>query len=280
MTNTFLHVALAGGCIVALAAGSARAADTTVPAPRASSRIDDIKKRGELRVGALGESPWLKENATGEGAPFAGPSWELASDYAKRLGVKLAVVPVSHDTKVPVLASGQVDVTIAPLAVTPQREKVVDFIVYSNSALCLFGLGANPKLAGLDGMEALNTPNVTIAYFTGTPPEHWLPERLPKAAVRGVPGSGANAPVDEILSHRADLAPIDNVAWPELSKKVPGLVTFPAGDACLQSTEMATPIGMAVDKQQPVLLAWMRAVQQEDEPMLQQAQMRLMKAGD
>ena len=271
------RLAFAAGCLLALAANTARAADTAVPEPGASTRVDDIKKRGELRVGALGESPWLKENATGEGAPFAGPAWELASDYAKRLGVKLAVVPVSHDTKVPVLAGGQVDVTIAPLAVTPQREKVVDFIVYSNSALCLFGLGANPKLAGLDGMDALNTPKITIAYFTGTPPEHWLPQRLPNAATRAVPGSGANAPVDEILSHRADVAPIDNVAWPELAKQVPGLVTFPAGDACLQSTEMATPIGMAIDKGQAALLAWMRAVQQEDEPMLRQTQLRLMK---
>ena len=280
MSKIMRRLGLATGCLAALAVHHAQAVETTVPAPGTSTRIDAIRQRGELRVGALGESPWLKENVTGEGAPFTGPGWDLASDYAKRLGVKLAVVPVSHDTKVPVLAAGQVDVTIAPLAVTPQREKVVDFIVYSNSALCLFGLGANPKLAGLGGTDALNTPNVTVAYFTGTPPEHWLPQRLPKAALRGVPGSGANAPVDEILSHRADVAPIDNVAWPELSKKVPGLVTFPAGDACLQSTEMATPIGMAIDKGQPVLLAWMRAVQQEDQPALQQAQMQLMKSGE
>jgi len=280
MTMKTRIVAVAAACVVALAVAPARATDLQVPAPGASKRIDDIKQRGMLRVGALGEFPWLKENVSGEGEPFAGPGWQLAQDYARRLGVKLVVVPVSHETKVPILASGQVDMTIAPLAVTPQREKVVDFIVYSSSALCLFGLKSDAKLHGVTDINALNTPDITIAYFTGTPPETWLPERLPKAKLRGVPGSGANVPVDEILSHRADVAPIDNVAWPDLSKKVPGLAVFPPGDACLQSKEMATPVGLAIDKNQPAFLAWLRAVQQEDEPQLQQTELRLMKGAE
>ena len=272
-------LALAAACAIALAAVPVRAADPPVPAPGQSKRIDAIKQRGELRVGALGEFPWLKENPGNEAQPFDGPAWQLANIYAKRLGVKLVVVPVSHETKVPILATGQVDMTIAPLATTPEREKVIDFVLYSKSALCLFGLGSNPKLKGMTDINALNAPDITIAYFTGTPPETWLPQRFPKAKRRGVPGSGANAPVDEILSHRADVAPIDNVAWPELNKKVPGLVVFPPGDKCLQSSEMATPVGLAIAKNQPVFLAWLRAVQQQVEPELQATELKVMKGG-
>ena len=47
----------------------------------------------------------------------------LAQEYANRLGVKLEPVAVSHETKVPILASGQVDMTIAPLSETDQRKK-------------------------------------------------------------------------------------------------------------------------------------------------------------
>lgn len=272
-------LAIAAACAMALSAGPVRAADTAVPAAGQSKRIDAIKQRGALRVGALGEFPWLKQNPGNDAEPFEGPAWQLANIYAKRLGVKLVVVPVSHETKVPILATGQVDMTIAPLATTPQREKVIDFVLYSKSALCLFGLAANPKLHGMTDINALNAPGITIAYFTGTPPETWLPTRFPKARLRGVPGSGANAPVDEILSHRADVAPIDNVAWPELSKKVPGLVVFPPGDKCLQSSEMATPVGLAIAKDQPVFLAWLRAVQQEVEPQLQATELKVMKGG-
>ena len=102
--------------------------------------MDEIKKRGVLRAAAIGEFPWLPENTSGSGPQFSGPAWVLAQEYAKRLGVKLEIVPVSHETKVPILATGQADITIAPLSITPARQKVVDFIPYSGSSLCFFGL--------------------------------------------------------------------------------------------------------------------------------------------
>ncbi len=259
---------------------AARADDTAVPQPGASKRIDAIKQRGTLRVAVLGEYPWLKENTSGGGAPFEGPAWDLAQDVAKRLGVKLETVPVSHETKVPILSSGQVDISIAPLSETPSRDKVIDFVNYSVSALCLFGLATDPKMQKAQSIDDLNAPDVTIAYFTGTPPETWLPQRLPKAKLRGVPGSGANAPVDEILSHRADAAPIDKVAWVDLQKKVPGLAVLPKGDDCLKSDEMPTPVGMAIDKNQPVFLAWLRAVEKQDEPQLQAKEVSVMKGSE
>ena len=184
----------------------------------------------------------------------------MAKEYATRLGVKLETVPVSHETKVPILATGQVDMTIAPLSVTDARKKVVDFVVYSKSTLCFFGKSDNPKLAKIGKVDDLNTPDISIAYFTGTPPETWLPTRLPKAAAKGVQGSGANAPIDEIMSGRADVAPIDTAAWVDMAKKVPGLVVFPKGDECLTKGEFPTDVGMAIDKNQPEFLKWMTAV--------------------
>ena len=57
--------------------------------------------------------------------------------------------------------------------------------------------------------------------------------------------------------------PIDNVAWPQLAKQVPGLVSFPAGDDCLQSNEMSTDVGLAVDKADTVFRDWLQAVYDE-----------------
>jgi polar amino acid transport system substrate-binding protein len=201
----------------------------------------------------------------------------LANEYAKRLGVKLETVAVSHETKVPILATGQVDISIAPLSVTDARKKVVDFLVYSKSTLCLFGKEDNPKLAKIASVSDLNTPDITIAYFTGTPPETWLPTRLPNATRKGVQGSGANAPVDEIMSGRADVAPIDTVAWVDLAKKVPGLVSFPKGDECLTKGEFPTDVGMAVDKNQPEFLGWMQAVYDEIKDKVSAEELRVLK---
>src|SRR4051812_33071652 len=124
---------LALALAVALGGTGLARAETAVPAPGQSKKIDEIKQRGVLRVAAIGEFPWLPENTSGSGPQFSGPAWMLAEEYAKRLGVTLEVVPVSHETKIPILASGQADISIAPLSVTEERKKVADFVVYSKS---------------------------------------------------------------------------------------------------------------------------------------------------
>ena len=253
------------------------AGGTDVPAAGKSAKIDAIKARGSLKAAAIGESPWLPENTSGSGDQFSGPAWILANEYAKRLGVKLEIVPVSHETKVPILATGDADISIAPLSVTPKRKEVVDFIVYSKSSLCFFGLAANPKLKDLKSVDDLNSPEITMAYFTGTPPETWAPTRFSKMVLKGVAGSGANAPVEEIMAKRADIAPIDNVAWPKLSKQVPGLTIFPKGDDCLKSNEMATEVGMAVGKSDPVFRDWLTAVYAEVKDKVSAEEIRILK---
>jgi polar amino acid transport system substrate-binding protein len=275
--RSFLVAAFAAVSLFSFGMLQTHAAGTDVPAPGVSKRIDDIKSRGVLRVAVIGEFPWLKENTSGQGEPFEGPAWFLANEYAKRLGVKLETVAVSHETKVPIVATGQADISIAPLSVTDARKKVVDFIVYSKSTICLFGKADNPKLAKAEKVDDLNDPEITIAYFTGTPPETYLPTRLPKATLKGVQGSGANAPTDEIMSGRADLAPIDTVAWVDLNKKVPGLTVFPKGDECLSHGEMPTEVGMAVDKNQPEFLAWLSAVYNEVKDKASAEEMRILK---
>src|SRR5262252_4955893 len=191
-------------------AASAGRARESSPANAASPRIDAVKKAGVLRVGVLANAPWLVENTSGSGDPWSGPAWLLAKEYAKRLNVKLQAVPVSHETKVPVLASNQVDISVTPLAETPERLKVVDFIVYSSTSVCMFGLKTNPKFADAKSVDDLNRPDITIAYYTGGGEEGWVKERFPKAQLRGVAGSGV-APVEEVMAKRADAVPINRV---------------------------------------------------------------------
>ena len=249
--------------LTALAAGLALAGHAlaqTVPGPGTSARIDAIKKSGVLRAGVLSNPPWLVENTTGSGDTWAGPAWLLALEAAKQLGVKLQPVPVSHETKVPVLASNQVDMTISPLSVTPERLKVVDFVTYSRTALCVFGRADNPKVANAKSIDEFNQPGVTVAYFTGGGEENWVKKRFPNATLRGVSTAGTAAPVEEIMAKRADVTPINRVPWQALNRKVKGLKALPDGNNCQDSTEMATPIGLAIDKNQPEYLAWLKAL--------------------
>jgi polar amino acid transport system substrate-binding protein len=260
--------------LAGVAVWSAAQADVAVPAPGTSPRVDAIKKAGVLRVGVLANAPWLVENTSGAGEAWSGPAWLLAQEYAKRLGVKLEAIPVSHETKVPVLASNQVDISVTPLAETADRLKVVDFVIYSNTSVCMFGLASNPKFADAKSVDDLNKPDITIAYYTGGGEEGWVKERFPKAQLRGVAGSGV-APVEEVMAKRADAVPINRVPWVAMGRKLKQLAALPKDNNCQNSTEKAAPVGMAVDKNQTAFLQWARAVEKEIEPKLKSDEARV-----
>jgi polar amino acid transport system substrate-binding protein len=238
------------------------------PAPGASPRIDAIRKAGVLRVGVLANAPWLVENTSGAGDHWSGPAWLLAKEYARLLKVKLDPVLVSHETKIPVLAANQVDLSITALAETPERVKVVDFVIYSNTSVCMFGLASNPKFAAAKTVDDLNKPDITIAYCVGAAEEGWVKQRFPLAKLRGVTNSGATAPLEDVMAHRADAAPINRIPYVAMAHKVKGLAALPRENNCQDSTEKAQPVGIALDKNQPVFLAWLRAVAKTIQPQL------------
>jgi polar amino acid transport system substrate-binding protein len=247
------------------------------PAPGAIPRIDAIRKAGALRVAVLANAPWLVEDTTGGGEQWSGPAWVLAREYAKRLGVKVQSVLVSHETKIPVLASNQVDISITALAETPERIPVVDFVLYSNTSVCMFGRADNPRFTKAKTVDDLNSPDVTIAYFIGAGEEGWVKQRFPKAKLLGVANSGATAPLEDIMAKRADAAPINRIPYIPMSHKVKGLAVLPADNNCQGSTEKAQPVGVAIDKKQPEFLAWLRAVEKSIHPQLVEAEQKVIE---
>ena len=63
------------------------------------------------------------------------------------------------------------------------------------------------------------------------------------------------------MAKRADAAPINRVPWVNLNQKVKGLVVYPKDNNCQGSQEKASPVGLAVDKNQQVYLDWLRQVE-------------------
>lgn len=266
------RASLALAALVAMVATPAMAVEP--PAPGKSPRIDAIRKAGVLKVAVIHNTPWLVENTTGTGEPWSGPAWILANEVAAQLGVKLQTVPVSNETKVPVLAANQVDISIAPLAESPQRLKVVDFIHYSSTSVCMFGLKSNPKFAAAKTVDDLNDPKFTVAFLLGAVEETWVKERFPKATHRGVITS-ALIPIDEVMARRADAAPINRIQWPALQRRMAELSALPREANCQESKEKAQPVGMAVAKGQEVFLSYLRALAKEMAPKLQAAEAKI-----
>jgi len=91
------------------------------------SLLDEIQKRGVLRVGCMLDFPPLGwRNEKGEPVGF---NVRLAEDMAKALGVKLEVIETVSANRIPALVAKRIDVSSAGLTITTERAKAVAFTI-------------------------------------------------------------------------------------------------------------------------------------------------------
>jgi len=147
MSNKYLSMAIASVALVMMGATVTRA-----------DVLDDIKKKGTLTVGTKADyRPFGFLDPSGK---IVGFEPDLAADVAKRLGVKLEVVPVVASNRIQFLQQGKIDIMIATMSDTPERRKIVDIVDPS-----YYGSGTNilsPKSAGLKTWEALRGKKVCL----------------------------------------------------------------------------------------------------------------------
>ena len=91
-----------------------------------TSMIDDVVKRGVLRVGFSSFVPWAMQDKNGE---FVGFEIDVAKRLAKDLGVELQLVPTKWAGIIPALMAGKFDVIIGSMSVTPERNLKANFTV-------------------------------------------------------------------------------------------------------------------------------------------------------
>jgi len=88
--------------------------------------LEDIKKKGTLTVGTKADyRPFGYLDPSGK---IIGFEPDLSADVAKRLGVKLELVPVVASNRIQFLQQGKIDLMIATMSDTPERRKTVDIV--------------------------------------------------------------------------------------------------------------------------------------------------------
>ena len=97
----------------------------TVSTAATADVLQDIQSRGTLKVGMLVDFP--PYGLMNEQNQPDGYDADVAKLLAKDMGIKLQLVPVTGPNRIPYLLSGQVDVLVASLGITPERAKSVDF---------------------------------------------------------------------------------------------------------------------------------------------------------
>lgn len=91
-----------------------------------SAALDRIKSAGVLRVGV--KTDYRPFGFLDPAGKVVGMEPDLAADLAKRLNVKLELVPVQTANRIEFLQQGRIDAMIATMSVNDQRRKVVGVI--------------------------------------------------------------------------------------------------------------------------------------------------------
>lgn len=208
-------------------------------APLAAQTPDEIKAKGTVTVGMLVDfPPFGIVNADGKPDGYDA---DVAKLLADDLGVRLAIVPVTGPNRIPYLLSGQVDVLVASLGITPERAERVTFSdPYAGISIAVYGLtdivlSAPEKLSGHTvGVTRASTQDNAV---TKVAPADATIQRFDDdaTAVQAL----LSGQVEAIGTNNVIIAQIDQAAPGrfdkkfELSQQKQGIAVRPGSDALL-----------------------------------------------
>ncbi|GGA95035.1 ABC transporter substrate-binding protein [Brucella endophytica] len=176
--------------------------------------VEGIKAAGAVKIGMLVDFPPF--GIMNEKNEPDGYDADVAKLLAKALGVKATIVPVTGPNRIPYLQSGQVDVLVASLGVTPERAKNVDFSKpYAGISIGIFGA----KDVAVSKPEDL--VGKTIGVARASTQDMAVTKVAPEGAKIQRFDDDASA-VQALLSGQVDLIGVSNVVAAQIEKAAPG----------------------------------------------------------
>ena len=192
---------------------------------QAESKLDAIKKSGELRVGTTGD--WdpmsMKDPATNK---YKGFDIDVMNELAKDMGVKVKFVPTDWKTIVSGITADRYDISTS-VTKTPKRAEVAGF----TSTYYKYGtvpLVLKKNLKKFPTWDSLNNKNVTIATTLGTSQEEKAKEFFPKSKLKSIEAPARD--FQEVLAGRADGNITSSTEANKLVIKYPQLAIVPDGE--------------------------------------------------
>ena len=206
-------------------------------ADKKESMIEQVQKRGVLRVGMSTFVPWAMKDKTGK---FIGFEIDVAKRLAKDTGVNIEFVPTKWSGIIPALITGKFDIIIGGMGIIPSRNLKVNFsIPYDYTGMSIV---ANKILAaGYNRLEDFNRSDVVIAARLGSTAVTAAKKYMPKARLRLF--DNESEAYQELVNGRvhAVVASAPTPAFQAL--KYPAKLFLP-----LDKTFTREPIGFAVKK--------------------------------
>ncbi len=201
------------------------------------STIEQVMKRGTLRVGMSTFVPWAMKDKTGK---LIGFEIDVARQLAADMGVQVEFVPTKWAGIIPALLTGKFDVIIGGMSVRPDRNLKVNFTLpydYAGQSIV-----ANKKIAAdFKRLADFNRPDVTIAARLGSTAADAANKHMPAAQKKFFDDEAQV--IQEVVNGRAHAA-VASAPLPAFQAlKYPDQLFLP-----ISGTFTKEPIGFALRK--------------------------------
>ncbi|TPN04959.1 transporter substrate-binding domain-containing protein [Mesorhizobium sp. B2-1-3] len=213
-----------------------------------SARADDLEKvkaAGELKISMSGQYPPF--NFVNDQNEVVGFDADIGKAIAERMGVKGTIITTAWDGIIAGLLANKYDTVVGSMTITPEREKVVDFVgPYYHAGRAVF-VNQDSKVQSLDELKGK-----TLGVTLGETHEKWARQQggWDIRTYKGLPEL-----LLELKAGRVDAIVVDNipvmVAVKETGEKVRKLDT-----PGIEGGSVA--IGIAIRKDNPELKAAMQ----------------------
>jgi polar amino acid transport system substrate-binding protein len=220
------------------------------------STLEQVQKKGVLRVGMDTFVPWAMRDKTGQ---LIGFEIDVATRLAADMGVKVEFVPTKWSGIIPALLTGKFDVIIGGMGIVPSRNLKVNFTdPYDYSGMSL--VASKTLAAGFDRLEDFNRPDVVLAVKLGSTSVMAAKKYMPQATLRQFDGEAQI--YQEVINGKAHAA-VASAPTPAFQAiEHPDTLFLP-----IKETFTKEPIGFAVRKGDPDTLNffnnWIRYVTAE-----------------
>lgn len=153
-------------------------AQSTTQTLSSESVVETIKKNGVIRIGLSVFTPWSMRDINGE---LIGFELDVGNALAADMGVDVEFVPTAWDGIIPQLVSGNFDVIISGMSITPARNLTINFSdPYAYSGLTVL---ANTDMTDGFTLDDYNTQDVTFSARRGATPATVIAQLFPEATL-------------------------------------------------------------------------------------------------
>lgn len=170
------------------------------------SSLEKIKKNGKLTIATSADYPPYEFHKNIDGKDtIVGFDIQLAKEVAKDLGVELEIKDMDFQGVLDSLSTGKVDIAVAGMNPSPEREKSLDFskIYYKAIHSVMVNASDKDKYQSLDSLKGKR-----IGVQSGTIQEKLAKEQLTGATIKSLPK--ITDLVLELQNNKVDAIVIEN----------------------------------------------------------------------